>query len=175
MKVKIVRQHRKSLSVTVDKSLSTLIVKAPSSVSDEEVMKFLSSRSSRIERMIAFKRKVGAVKSSYSSSTPEGRMKRKDALAFFIDRTRFWSEKTGLYPKNVGISLAETRFGSCNRSGKVLFSVMLMEYDLDLIDAVIVHELCHLLYMNHGKDFYALLEEIMPDYPSRIRKLRRMI
>ena len=63
------------------------------------------------------------------------------------------------------------RWGSCTPSGRVLLNLHLMRVPVFCIDYVITHELCHLRVLNHGRDFYSLMERAMPDWQVRKRKL----
>ena len=78
----------------------------------------------------------------------------------------------GLRPAGVTITSARTRFGSCSAKGRLCFSWRLMQYPPEAIDYVVVHELAHLVHMNHGPEFYALIERYLPDYKARRKLLR---
>ena len=68
----------------------------------------------------------------------------------------------------------KTRWGSCTKSGKVLLNLELIKAPKKCIEYVSIHELCHLIEFNHGKNFYKLLTKTMPDWPERKRKLDRV-
>lgn len=84
----------------------------------------------------------------------------------------YYSERMGLYPTQVRITGARTRFGSCGSQGHICFSWRLMQYPPEAIDYVVVHELAHLRYMNHGAEFYALIARYLPDWKARRALLR---
>ena len=73
----------------------------------------------------------------------------------------------------VTIRHQSTRWGSCSREGNLNFNCRLAEVPDELIDYVVVHELCHLLQMNHSPKFWALVESILPDYKHRRRALHK--
>jgi hypothetical protein len=75
-------------------------------------------------------------------------------------------------PARITITGAMTRWGSCSGRGSVNFSWRLMLCDDDVIDYVVVHELAHLREMNHGPHFWAIVEQVLPDYKRRKEKLR---
>jgi len=58
-------------------------------------------------------------------------------------------------------------FGSMSRKGVMTLNLTLLRKPVELIDYVIVHELCHLAHMNHGPRFYALLDKMLPGWKSR--------
>ena len=77
----------------------------------------------------------------------------------------YWSEITGLKYNEFKIRDATTRYGSCMPSKKnVYFSSRLIMLPEDKVDAIIVHELCHMRYKYHNKDFYNLVQNYMPNY-----------
>lgn len=63
------------------------------------------------------------------------------------------------------------RWGSCSSCGVITLNTCLIERRLELIDYVIVHELCHLRVFDHSARFYALLDAILPDWRRRRRAL----
>lgn len=100
-----------------------------------------------------------------------------EAKKYFAARTH---ELAGIYadklplPRSVGVRRMKRRWGSCRTGGDITFNRELMKKDPALVDYVIIHELCHLVHHNHGKEYYALLEGIIPDYRARRRKLQQV-
>ena len=78
----------------------------------------------------------------------------------------------GAMPTRITITDARTRLGSCSSKGAICFSWRLMLYPDEAIDYVVAHELAHLRHLNHGPEFYAELERIMPDHKRRRAMLR---
>lgn len=64
------------------------------------------------------------------------------------------------------------QWGSCSTSGKITLNTQLIKTPLECIDFVIMHELCHLVVMNHSKRFYAVMNSMMPDWKIRQAKLK---
>ncbi len=65
----------------------------------------------------------------------------------------------------------EDPLGQLRRSGRILLNLRLIQAPLDLIEHVIVHELCRLKEHNHGKRYYLLLDTTMPDWRERRQRL----
>ncbi|CUQ02628.1 Protein of uncharacterised function DUF45 [Bacteroides xylanisolvens] len=66
----------------------------------------------------------------------------------------------------------KSRWGSCRRvTGRFSFALDLVTKPKECIEAVVVHELCHLFVAGHGPDFYARMETYLPDYKERDRLL----
>ncbi|MDD2251326.1 MAG: M48 family metallopeptidase, partial [Candidatus Cloacimonetes bacterium] len=77
-------------------------------------------------------------------------------------------EKYSLYlsvsPRKVVVKDQKTRWGSCSEKGNINLNWRLVMAPIEIIDYVVVHELCHLRIMNHSKDFWNLIESILPNY-----------
>lgn len=74
----------------------------------------------------------------------------------------------------VAIRDQKSRWGSCSKKGNLNFNYRLMFLPEPLIDAVIVHELCHLEEFNHGKKFWELVARTIPDHKERRAQLARL-
>lgn len=77
---------------------------------------------------------------------------------------------TGLYPNKISFKKMKTRWGSCSSNKNISLNILLAKYNPQIIDYVILHELCHLLEMNHSYKFWHLVEKYMPNY-KQIKKL----
>ena len=96
------------------------------------------------------------------------------ARALLLPRVAYWSERMGLRPSGVKITSARSRYGSCSGKNSLCFSCFLANAPEAAVDLVVVHELCHIRVKNHGPDFYALLEQTLPDWRERKKLLRQM-
>ncbi len=170
--IRIVRSRRRSITLSVNKDL-TVTVKAPHLTSKAVITSFVERNEAWISRRLELQRSINGIKETYSSSTPEGRKARKEALAYLSQRAEYWAELMGVKPSKIRLSSAEKRYGSCNTRGEISYSVILMIYPQEYIDGVIVHELAHLKQMNHSKAFYKEIEKVMPDYRERMKKMKK--
>jgi len=94
------------------------------------------------------------------------------AAAVIPNRVRFFSSLVGVAMPPVRINGARKRWGSCGATGRLNFPWRLVMAPLELIDYVVVHELCHLKRRDHSPQFWLLVEKVMPDYRERKRRLR---
>lgn len=95
------------------------------------------------------------------------------AKTYLPDRIAHYSQIMGVLPTAVTITEAKKRFGSCSATNRICFAWRLMRYPEAAIDYVVVHELAHIRYKNHGADFYRLIASVLPDYQERIKLLRQ--
>lgn len=97
---------------------------------------------------------------------------KEQAYKVIADRVRVFSDQYEFVPKQVKISSARTRWGSCSPDGTLNFTWRLVMAPLDVIDYVVVHELAHLRVKDHSRRFWREVEKIMPEYKDRRKWLR---
>ncbi len=88
----------------------------------------------------------------------------KQARIDLKNRVDHWADITGLRPSRVIVGERTTRWGSCSSQGTLSFCYRLIMAPPEVIDAIVVHELCHLKHPNHGAGFWALVESYLPRY-----------
>ncbi len=79
----------------------------------------------------------------------------------------------GVRPNKVSITGAAKRFGSCSSKGTLCFSWRLFQYPMAAIEYVVVHELAHLIHLNHSRDFHGVVARVLPDWQQRKKLLRQ--
>ena len=83
-----------------------------------------------------------------------------------------WEPVMGVRARKLAYRNMKSRWGSCRRvTGRFSFALDLVTKPKECIEAVVVHELCHLFIAGHGPDFYARMETYLPDYKERDRLL----
>lgn len=87
-----------------------------------------------------------------------------EAEKLIAERLTLISQQTSLIPTKTNIRQYRARWGSCNNRGEVSLNYLLMMTPLFVIDYVIVHELCHLVHLNHSQSFWQLVDKHFPDY-----------
>lgn len=88
------------------------------------------------------------------------------------ERMKILSAQTGLVPNKVTIKNMTGSWGRCSSEGNISININVVFYDMECIDYVIIHELCHLKEMNHSERFWQLVEKYCPDR-KRIRALMK--
>jgi predicted metal-dependent hydrolase len=118
------------------------------------------------------------INDSFSTKALLERWYVQTARELLAERFKEITEKYGNYgfsPVRLAVRSLKSRWGSCTLKGKITLNSELIKLDQALIDYVIIHELCHLKYHNHGKDYYWLLGELVPEYKSMRKELRKYI
>ncbi len=98
---------------------------------------------------------------------------RRRAKIYLINRALELADNYGFDVNKVTIKGQKTRWGSCSTKGNLNFNFRLMRYRKEVIDYVIIHELCHLRHMNHSKRFWALVGKHIPEYKDLRDELKR--
>lgn len=157
------RSSRKTIAVQVDKSCC-ITVRAPYSVSDKEIERFLAEKKGWLEKAIVSQRERAKKEKHYSEEQISAM--RQKAKEIIPQKVSYFSKIMGVTPTAVRINSAKTRYGSCSGKNSLNFSLYLMDKDERFIDYVVVHELAHIKHHNHSKAFYAFVEEFIPDYKT---------
>lgn len=95
------------------------------------------------------------------------RFYQRSAKPYFAERIAYWSERMDLYPKQLALSSARTRWGSCTSQGVIRLNWRLMQAPPSVIDYVVIHELAHLAEMNHSARFWAQVAAVCPDWKQQ--------
>lgn len=93
-------------------------------------------------------------------------------LEIISARADEFAKRYDFSPKQVKITSAKKRWGSCSPNGTLSFTWRLILAPLDVIDYVVVHELAHLRVRNHSRKFWKLVESILPGYKIQRKWLR---
>ena len=88
----------------------------------------------------------------------------EQALKVIPDRVRHYAPLIGVRYGRITIRCQKTRWGSCSSNGNLNFNCLLMLTPSEVIDSVVVHELCHRKEMNHSQAFYAEVLRVYPEY-----------
>ena len=168
MKYKLIRSKRKTIELSIGDDFLPL-VKAPFKMSTEDIEKIVLKHEKWIEKQIIKKREHDE---KFALSSEEETVLKEKALPYLTERTEYFAKLMGLKYNGIKITSAKKRFGSCSGKNSICYSWRLMQYPPEAIDYVVVHELAHTVHKNHGKDFYKLIENYLPDYKKREKLLK---
>ena len=107
-----------------------------------------------------------------SSVTKHYQNHKETARALVHERLRHYNQYYQLPYNRVAIRNQRRCWGSCSSLKNLNFNYKILFLPEHLADYIIVHELCHLREMNHGKNFWNLVAEQIPDYDTRRKELR---
>jgi len=88
-------------------------------------------------------------------------------------RIDFFRPRLDVSPQRVTIKDQKTRWGSCSSKGNLNFNWRAIMAPLKVVDYIVVHELCHLVHLNHSQDFWKLVSSTLPDYKAGKDWLRK--
>lgn len=164
----LIRSSRKTLALEIRGD--RVIVRAPIRTPQKAIERFLAEHETWIDRKLAANaektKNLAAVK---PLSDEELKTLIKQAKQYIPKRVSYYAGLMGLKTARISIRSQHTKWGSCSAKGNLNFNCLLMLTPPEVIDSVVVHELCHLVEMNHSKRFYELLYKYCPDY-DRYRK-----
>jgi predicted metal-dependent hydrolase len=83
------------------------------------------------------------------------------------ERIKIYQKQLKVKPKIIEIVESKTKWGSCSSDKKISFNFRLAMAPIEVIDYVIIHELCHIIHMNHDRSFWRRVGSIMPDYKDK--------
>lgn len=162
--VHIIRSNRKTLGVQVN-SDGIIIVRSPLRLSESYIDNFLKEKAEWIARHIVLVKEESKKRSDIQKFTrDEIEDMGQKALEIIPERVKHYAEIIGVTYGNITIRNQKTRWGSCSSKGNLNFNCLLVLTPPEVLDSVVVHELCHRRHMNHSKDFYAEVYKAFPEY-----------
>lgn len=163
LQMSIIYSKRKTISIELH--MDKLIVRAPRGMKQYEINRFLSEKQSWIETHWA---KLQEQKSSLEQlplfTMDEIRKLADQALISIPEKVKKYAPIVGVTYGRITIRNQRSRWGSCSSKGNLNFNCLLMLFPDEVIDYVVVHELCHRKHMNHSTEFYAEVERVFPEY-----------
>lgn len=166
----LIRSARRTLSMEITKDL-TVLVRAPLRCPKGDIDAFVEKHEKWIKTHMEKQR---ARQNAHSEPTEEERRALIErARRELPERVAHYAAIMGVEPSGITVTGAQKRFGSCSGKNRLCFTWRLMTYPDEAIDSVVVHELAHIVHKNHGRDFYKLVESVMPDYHQRKKLLER--
>ncbi|MEE0866305.1 MAG: M48 family metallopeptidase [Clostridia bacterium] len=153
MKYKIVYSRIKNVYIYIKDG--EIIVKAPRRVSKKEIDKIVKSKENWIKKTLKKDKNKEEKEKLYTD----------EEFRIIVETTaNELIKETGLIPNKVRIRDIKYAWGSCSANKNITISYKLISYSKQAIKYVVLHELCHIKYMNHSKDFWDLVEIYMPNY-----------
>jgi predicted metal-dependent hydrolase len=171
MEYTLIKSRRKTISLEVRKD--GVLVRAPNRTTRREADDFVR----RHETWIRKKREQLALRSAQEASAPRLSEAELQALArqaaqVIPVRVAHYAALMGAKYGRITLRCQKTRWGSCSAKKNLNFNILLMLTPPEVLDSVVVHELCHLWEMNHSPRFYERVYAVYPDYDRWNRWLK---
>lgn len=161
--VRVIKSSRKTVSIEL--KTDEILVRAPKRMCDAEIQTVIAKKRSWIEkhysvmqeRQNKFKQLAPYTKEELNELTEKAR-------TIIPQKVKTYAERIGTDYGHITIRHQRTRWGSCSSKGNLNFNCLLMLFPDEVIDSVVVHELCHRKHMNHSAAFYREVETVFPQY-----------
>ncbi len=164
MDFEIIRSSRKTISLQLV-SPDRAVVRAPLIISTHDIQTFIQKNEKWLEKhrqqMLEAQREMG---DGAPFAPEELRALAQQAVRVLPDRLRRFAPLVGVDYGRVAVRCQRTKWGSCSARGNLNFNCLLMLCPPEVLDYVVVHELCHRKELNHSPRFWAEVERVMPDY-----------
>lgn len=156
-------KRRKTSEIRVDEK--GVEIRTPFYKKDSDVQKIIYDQKNWIyKKQLLFKDRKKQRKKLYKT-------KLKDT--YLEKRTQTLALKIGIKPSKIVVKLLKNRWGSATEKGVVTLNSNLLKAPKDVIDYIIIHELCHLKIKNHSQRYWNLVRKFMPDYSQKIDWLEK--
>ena len=171
---KVLRSRRRTISIEVNRDLE-VIVRAPRWVAKRDIRYFVDEKEGWIRKTIARLERERELQ----KDQPDERLTQDElndlvrkAREVIPKRVEYYAQLIGVTYGRITIRHQKTRWGSCSARGNLNFNCLLMLAPPEVLDAIVVHELCHRKEMNHSERFYREVHRIYPDYDKWNRWLK---
>lgn len=142
-----------------------LILRVPRRTTQKQIESFLHTHSRWIEIHLAKSQTQMAQAAILPKLIPEDiQALQAQAKQVIPRRLAYFAPLIGVSYGRISIRCMKSRWGSCSSRGDLSFNCLLMLAPPEVVDSVVVHELCHRKEMNHSQRFYAEVLRVLPDY-----------
>ena len=163
LKVNIIYSARKTISLELKPE--GIFVRAPKGMSQRQIKLFLNEKRNWIEKhWEKIQERTEELEQLELFTMDEINELANKALVVIPEKVRKYAPIVGVTYGRITIRNQRTRWGSCSSKGNLNFNCLLMLFPDEVIDYVVVHELCHRKHMNHSAEFYAEVERVCPEY-----------
>ncbi len=165
--VNIIKSNIKHLYLQIKNG--ELIVKAPMKMKDSEIQKFIYQKSDWIYKNIqkSIEKEKNNIK--YEKISENNIEELKYNVSKYVNK---YSKILNIYPNKVTIKNMKSAWGSCTTNRNISINSRLAILDDKLAEYVVLHELCHLKYMDHSEKFWNLVEQNMREYKIYRKQLK---
>ena len=171
MEYTIIKSSRKTISIEIKKG--EVIVRAPRLLPKFRIEAFVNSKAEWIRKSLEKQQEfIKAAEETVALDDGVIEALKIKAKEILPKKAEYFADLMGLKYGKITIRRQRTRWGSCSSKGNLNFNCLLMFCPDNVIDYIVVHELCHLKQMNHSADFWAEVEKVLPDYKTAKKWLK---
>ena len=163
----IIKSDRRTVAIQI-KPDGQVVIRCPRRMGMEDVRRFVESKIGWIEKHLA-QATPQNVRRFTCQEIEELREQTRIAVA---QRVKHYAPVVGVNYHRIAVRVQHTRWGSCSSKGNLNFNCLLALVPADVLDYVVVHELCHRKHLNHSDKFWKEVERVLPDYKQRQRWLK---
>lgn len=169
--LQIIRSSRKTISLQIKDG--RLLVRAPLRARQAEIDALLDKHRAWIEKQLRAAQQRSAAAAQMEPLTDDViRALTERAKALIPERVCHYAPLVGVSYGRITVRCQRTRWGSCSARGNLSFNCLLLLAPSEVLDSVVVHELCHRKEMNHSPRFYAEVLRVFPEYRKWNRWLK---
>jgi predicted metal-dependent hydrolase len=173
--INIIRTSRRKRSIALSiPSHENITIRAPLRTTIQEIDTFLSQQTNWLIKKIIVLQNYAALKEEHKKNLDLTPYSKQQILTKFLERATFWSTQLKVEFKKLLLSNAKKRWGSCTAENVIRINAVLIKVPVELLDYVIVHELCHVRHKNHSPYFWKMVASVMPDYQTRRNQLNQL-
>ena len=166
--VEVIRSSRKSLSLELRPD-GTVVVRAPMRTGMPQIRAFVDRHRDWIEKRLCRQARTQQI---VKLSDEELAALKKAGKQRFAERAAHFASLLGVQYGRIAVRCQKSKWGSCSAKGNLNFNCLLLLAPQEVLDYVVVHELCHLREMNHSARFWQYVAAVIPDHRERRRWLR---
>lgn len=170
--IEVIRSNRKTIALEI-KPEGQVLVRTPLRMTDTEIRRFVNEKENWILSHLEKVEERRNMSKNIDKLSREEIEKLADlALKVIPVKVKHYASLMNLSYGRITIRKQKTRWGSCSGKRNLNFNCLLMLAPDKVVDYVVVHELCHLVEMNHSQAFWAQVEKVMPDYKKHRKWLK---
>ncbi len=171
--IKITKSRRKTISLHI-KPDGSVEMKAPVQMSKKQIQEFIDRKSDWLEKNLkAVQERNRKIAQNEPLTAEDIHTLADKALETIPERVAYFAEIIGVNYGRITIRNQKSRWGSCSGKGNLNFNCLLMLAPPEVLDYVVVHELCHRKEMNHSQKFWKEVAQILPDYKIQKEWLKK--
>ena len=168
----IIRSQRKTMSLEI-KLDGQIIVGAPLRLSQVRIRRFVEQKQEWILKNLEKIQKREVQRETVPGLSKEERTRlQQEACRKIPERIAYFAEKIGVSYGRITLRQQKTRWGSCSANGNLNFNWLLILAPPEVLDYVVVHELCHRRQMNHSQAFWNEVSAVLPGYKEQKKWLK---